>query len=486
MPRPKLNLTVLDPGSGRAQPGAWVSVYAANTLILTTLWADDDVATLANPVQANQLGQVAMRVSPGVYDISMTWDGAQPTVVEDVLAWTPENAVVTAPGDLLVGTTTGPSALRVGQENQILLVEQGMPTWRYLASNDGAPVGPSGSLMVYGPSGVVQTILPGIQDQALAMAGGVPTWVSTLLPPGSTLPINQPGDLVVGAPGTGLPARLGVGVPDSTLMVGDNNTLVWSDPGAVGAGVGQCQLGLSGTSLRLAPYGGNKIWVNGRSRTIPDAGILLGPTGLAQDTNYYIYAAWTGSALALEASTTAYTQTGGLWHKTGDLSRSLVGYARLLDPAGWTDADTHRCVLSLFNQDERTGTNYFRAPRSLTAVGSADPPVEIHGEIRCWFIAWGFTNVTMMMTGTVYTHTDWSSANSFLALDNVPIVGTHSSAPIGGIYLNIAAVSAQTLAAQDTLHWLSIMGNVQTGGTATWSGEASGVASCRVTCTIAT
>src|SRR4030095_12946142 len=137
MPRPKLNLTVLDPGSGRAQPGAWVSVYAANTLILTTLWADDDISTMANPVQANQLGQVAMRVSPGIYDISMSWDGAQPTIVEDVLAWTPEGSVVTAPGDLLVGTATGPSALRVGQENQLLVVDQGMPTWRHLASNDG-------------------------------------------------------------------------------------------------------------------------------------------------------------------------------------------------------------------------------------------------------------------------------------------------------------------------------------------------------------
>ena len=90
MARVKVNYVVLDPGSGKARPGAHVTFYDANTLTKTTLYADDDVTTVANPVQANGLGQVSVRVNPGLYDISMTWDGAQPTVVEDVLAWVPE------------------------------------------------------------------------------------------------------------------------------------------------------------------------------------------------------------------------------------------------------------------------------------------------------------------------------------------------------------------------------------------------------------
>ena len=30
--RPKLNFVVLDPGSGKARPGAFVTMYASNTL----------------------------------------------------------------------------------------------------------------------------------------------------------------------------------------------------------------------------------------------------------------------------------------------------------------------------------------------------------------------------------------------------------------------------------------------------------------------
>jgi hypothetical protein len=489
MPRPKLNFAVLDPGSGRAQPGAWVSIYVANTLTLTTLWADDDVSTLANPVQANQLGQVAMRVNPGVYDVSMSWDGAQPTVVEDVLAWTPEAAVLTTPGDLLVGGAGGSTALHVGQENQLLLVEQGMPAWRHLASNDGAPAGPAGSLMVYGTSGGVQVILPGTQDQALAMAGGVPTWVSTLLPPGTTLPINQPGDLVIGAPGTGLPARLAAGPLDSSLTVGANNTLVWSDPGTVGVGpgMGQCYLAYeNANSLWLTPFHGNKIWVDGRSRVIPDAGIRLAPTGLTLDANYYIYVAWTGSTLGLEASTTGFQQTGGFWHKAGDLSRTLVGYAHIVGwPPGtpaWMDEPAVRGVLSFFNQDERTGTGFFTAPRSTSSTTA----VEVHDEIRSYFIAWGFTNIIMTITGTAYSNAPGIGFWSYLALDGVPLAGIHTSTSAANTHLNITTVTTKTLPAENTLHTLTLFGQViGTGGVATWQGEAGGVVACRTGITIA-
>jgi hypothetical protein len=484
--RPKFNFAVLDPGSGRAQPGAWVSVYLANTLTLATLYADDDVSTLANPVQANQLGQVAMRVNPGVYDVSMSWDGAQPTIVEDVLAWTPEGAVLTTPGDLLVGTAAGPKALHVGLENQLLVVDQGLPVWRTLASNDGVPTGPTGSLLVYGTAGGVQVILPGTQDQALAMAGGTPTWVSTLLPSGTTLPINQPGDLVVGAPGTGLPARLAVGALGSTLMVSDNSTLVWSAPGAAGGagpGAGQCYLAFeNSTSLWLTPFAGNKLWVNGQSRTIPDAGIRLAPTGLSANTNYYIYVAWTGSALQLEASTTGMVQTGGLWHKAGDPSRTLVGYARCVGDATWHDFPTSRCVLSLFNQDERIGEAAMAAPRSTTSTS----PVLIDAETVCYFIAWGFTNITMFMTGTAHCNVSGAGFVSHLFLDGVSIAGAQSTPLLANTATNITTVISKTLPAQDTLHSLALYGAAQPGVTATWYGEASRLMSCRTGYTIAT
>src|SRR4029453_9438309 len=103
MPRPKANLVVLDPGSGKARPGGFVTIYRANTLDLAALFADDDVTSVANPIQANGLGQVSVRLNPGLYDVSMTWDGAQPTVVEDITVITGE-IVITSPGALFSAT----------------------------------------------------------------------------------------------------------------------------------------------------------------------------------------------------------------------------------------------------------------------------------------------------------------------------------------------------------------------------------------------
>jgi hypothetical protein len=487
MARPKANITVLDPGSGKARPGAWVSFYLANTSTLAQLYADDDVSSLANPVQANQLGQVAVRVNPGLYDISMTWDGAQPTVVEDVLAYTPEGAVLQSPGDMLVMHPSGtPTRLPVGLPYTVLVSDAGMPAWHYLQSGKGLWPAPAGSLLhVRASDGVVVGIPPGVQDQALAMAGGTPTWVSTLLPPGTTLPINQPGDLVTGAPSTGLPARLAAGPAGSTLTVGNSNTLVWSEPGAVGPGEGQCYLTYENVnSLWLTPYQGNKIWVNGGARTIPDGGIRLAPTGLAPFAAYYIYLAWTGSALQLEASSTGFQQTGGLWHKSGDLSRSLVGFAYVHDDVGtpaWRETSDTRGVLSLFHQDERTAQSVFTAPRST----SSPTPVELHQEIRTYFIAWGFTNVTMTMTGTAYSNVSGVGFTSLLALDGVAVAGTHTTAVSANVHLNIATVVTKALPAWDGLHWITVHGLAQSGTTATWHGEPGGLLSCRTGVTIA-
>jgi hypothetical protein len=473
-----------------------VTTYLANTLTPATLYADDDVSTMANPVQANALGQVAYRVNPGLYDISMSWDGAQPTVVEDVLAWTPEAAVLQQPGDLLVQGQTGtPQRLQVGPERAILTMDGGMPTWRYLQGETSLPPGPDGSLLYYGAAGYVHPIPPGTQDQALAMAGGVPTWVSSLIPPGTTLPINQPGDLVIGAPSTGLPSRLAVGPLGSTLTVSENATLVWGEPGSVGPGVGQCYLSVENTnSLWLTPYQGNKIWVNGKAQTIPDAGLRIAPTGLSLHTNYYIYVFWNGTALQLEPSTTGWQQTNGVMHKQGDASRTLVGYARVLEESyaggaplvpAWVDSEKYRCVLSFFNQDERTGTGFFRAPHSMGS--NPDVPIEVHDEIRCYFITWGFTNVSLTLTGAVYSTASFPIAIiSYLALDQVEQVGIATSALQAGPRLNIACGITKTLAAQDMLHMITLHGLTQSGGSATWDGEASGITSCRMTFTIST
>jgi hypothetical protein len=333
--------------------------------------------------------------------------------------------------------------------------------------------------MVYGTSGGVQVILPGTQDQALAMAGGVPTWVSTLLPPGTTLPINQPGDLVVGAVGTGLPARLAVGPPGSVLSVGEPGQVFWSpaaEVSGVGPGGGQGRLRVEGTNLLLFPYLGNQLWIGDRTRTIPDAGVALGSGGLTVNTNYYIYAAWVSNAMWLEASTTGPTQIGGYYHKTGDTSRALVGFTRVFDigagPA-WVDTPRFRFVLGLHNQDTLEGGAFFTAPRTTTST----TPVELEPEIRSHFLAWAPASVVMGLQGVALANTTGTVFNSLLTLDGVPVSGVHvGGAPAGNVTNVATSVTRSDLA--EGFHTISLYGQVNT-GTATWHGEAAGVLSCR-------
>jgi hypothetical protein len=484
--RPKLNFVVMDPGSGRARPGAWVTFYKANTLEKIWLWDDADTSTLTNPVQANALGQVAVRVDPGIYDISMSWDGAQPTVVEDVLAWTPEAAVISHPGDMIVGTwdTGAPSRLPVGQyDNQILMIENGMPTWRHLGSDSGVPLSAPGSLLHVIGNGYVAPLAPGTQDQALVMSGGIPTWAS-LLPAGTVMPINQPGDLVVGAPGTGLPSRLGIGSAGTVLTTNaDTGSLFWDYPGKAGVGEGQCYLRYDPPVLRLIPFQGNQLWIGDRSRTIPDAGVTLATTGLSTYQNYYIYAAWVSGAMVLEASTVEPAVWGGHTHKSGDFSRTLVGYAHA-GPSGqtdpvWMDNETVRGLLSFFNQDEKTGGAKLTAPRST----SSQSAVELHAEIRCFFIAWGFTQVQMGITGAAVVNLAGAGFTSVIALDGMQIAGMPIIAANANEFHNITTVITKTLTAANQLHVLSLYGLTSTGSVATWHGEP-GIQACRTFFTI--
>lgn len=99
---------------------------------------------------------------------------------------------------------------------------------------------------------------------------------------------------------------------------------------------GQCRLDyVSTTQIKLSPFGGNILVINGAPQRVPAAGITLAPTGLAFNTLYYIYAAMSAGAMILEASTTAFTNgVQGLPVKTGDATRALVGMVNCTAAAG--------------------------------------------------------------------------------------------------------------------------------------------------------
>jgi hypothetical protein len=110
--------------------------------------------------------------------------------------------------------------------------------------------------------------------------------------------------------------------------------------------------------------------------------------------------------------------------------------------------------------------------------------VEVHTEIRCHFIAWGFTNVTMYLTGIAHCNVSGLGFQTYLALDGTAIAGTQSTPLLANTAQNIATIITKTLSAENTLHTLSLYGVAQAGVTATWYGEASGLLSCRTGFTI--
>lgn len=86
----------------------------------------------------------------------------------------------------------------------------------------------------------------------------------------------------------------------------------------------------SGSNLLLSPEVSSAMWCYESGawtyRDIPAAGITSAATGLTASTLYYTYAYWSGSALALDVSTTGTTTQNGIKVKSGATSRTFVAY----------------------------------------------------------------------------------------------------------------------------------------------------------------
>ncbi|UIN20790.1 hypothetical protein [Herbaspirillum frisingense] len=162
----------------------------------------------------------------------------------------------------------------------------------------------------------------------------------------------------------------------------------YSSGGAPATVFGQCRLTQSGGNLKLSPFNGNRLTINGQAQVIPSAGITLAATSLTPSTLYYVYAYMNSGTMTLEASTTAHATDAntGVEIKSGDSSRTLVGMARPITGPAWQDTAAQRFVRSWFNDPGIAGLNWFTANRQVTSV--VPSYVEINSEIRCEFLCW--------------------------------------------------------------------------------------------------
>jgi len=156
-------------------------------------------------------------------------------------------------------------------------------------------------------------------------------------------------------------------------------------------GVVNGRLAIDGANLRLSPYNGNRININGTLRTIPAAGVTLTTSGVSNSTLYYIYAYYTGGNVTLEYSATAYavSATNGMPLKSGDSTRTLVGMARTSSGGAW------EFCRSYYNDPGTVATNTL-ASDTTTASGTY---VEVSSSLRTGFLVWADETIDVRVMG---------------------------------------------------------------------------------------
>ena len=106
--------------------------------------------------------------------------------------------------------------------------------------------------------------------------------------------------------------------------------------------------------LRANPVDGGRLVINGVTRQF-QSGLTLDTTMFNANTLYYVYAYWTGSAIALDLSTTAWSYSFALPHpglaiKTGDPTQTLVGLVWLDSNKELVNNSQNNSIINWYNQ----------------------------------------------------------------------------------------------------------------------------------------
>lgn len=206
----------------------------------------------------------------------------------------------------------------------------------------------------------------------------------------------------------------------------------------VGGALGQVQLTKNSTNLQLAAYKGNSLtFADGTVATLSSS-LTLAPTSLSSNTNYYIYATYSGTTVnAIEASTTTPTSTSGVKHMTGNTAKALVGFARTNGSTAWVDDREQRFVRTWFNDP---GVSLFSdvISSALTAVSSSyteKDPTTHTGRIE--WLSWANEPIHLSHCGLHYNTTAGGGVVSAIGVDSAS-----DAAGANGIAILASNVSA--------------------------------------------
>lgn len=217
----------------------------------------------------------------------------------------------------------------------------------------------------------------------------------------------------------------------------------------------------SSTAVKLVPYQGNGLIINGVLRQVPPSGVTLSTTGLSASTTYYVYAYMSGVNITLEASTTAYTNdiTYGHEIKNGDATRTLVAMVRTNGATQFVDTASQRFVRSWYNRGTLLLKN---SPGNVTHSGA----LAAKNEYRIETLAWNKEGASQTFTGlasvsaagscALNTNLDGVLGDSFMVQDTSG----------GGQYRGMSGVT-QTVSLTEGYHYFELSA-AATGGTCTF------------------
>lgn len=228
------------------------------------------------------------------------------------------------------------------------------------------------------------------------------------------------------------------------------------------SGHGQCRLSVvSATSLKLSPYNGNSLIINGSPKQVPAAGITISNAGLAASTLYYVYAFMSAGVMTLELSTTGHaTGTTGIEQKTGDATRSLVGMVYTTASTQFADNQAQRLCINWFNRRAIYGNQGFAANRSTTSVALT----EISSTERIEFLTWGEGIIAEVIANMSQNTSGIIGANAYI--DSTNLAGQQINTASGEL---VSFTSKAPAVSAEGYHTVRLYGFAASGFTSTWS-----------------
>ncbi len=151
----------------------------------------------------------------------------------------------------------------------------------------------------------------------------------------------------------------------------------------------------SDTLLRLRPHDGGYLWIDGENRQLGGE-IDLDFTGTGNNQHRYVYALMNGANVELEASSTVPVRNAvtGMWEKTAETSKALVGMIQTNGSGNLQDQASYRGVRSWFNEPKIAFQNFRTSDLTLSTTWQS-------AGVACDVLTWPSEIATFSGAGTL-------------------------------------------------------------------------------------